>query len=157
MSSFILRTLLFSLPLSLVACGGDDDPAPSRDGAALSCADLATALHGRAMATSTSCSGASDCVAVGYPMRDDGGPTCNCGVTFSMSCGGDAVNRAAWEGDTTAAAMYADWLARCVPQGVASGAPDLCDCTTNGVTCSPAGTCVAQAFNCLSPGDAGVQ
>lgn len=153
-----LRLGVVAVVSFLAACGGSGSSAvDAGDAGPLSCADLAVALHARALATDDACVTAADCAAVGYPARDDGTPTCNCGVTFSMSCGGDAVNRAAWEGDTTTAAMWADWGTRCVPQGVASGAPDLCDCTTNGVSCSPAGRCVASTFDCFNPFDAGVQ
>lgn len=150
MPSFRRGAVLFGF-LSLAACSNGDDPST------LSCPELGAALHARAMTTDDTCTASSDCAAVGYPVRDDGTPTCNCGVTFARTCGGDAVNRAAWTADTTAAAMLAEWQSRCVAQGVASGASNLCDCTTSGTTCSPAGRCVAQVFDCFNPFDAGVQ
>ncbi|MBK9036101.1 MAG: hypothetical protein IPL61_33475 [Myxococcales bacterium] len=57
-----------------------------------------------------------------YPSDFSGGPTCGCGASWSSSCGGDPVNVAAWSADPTAAALSAEWRARCV-----GGASGVCD------------------------------
>jgi len=144
------------------ACGNEasvpidaSDAVGAGDGdASLSCAQIAARLQAKAAATSGACGTASDCLAVGYPVRDDGSPTCNCGVAFAQTCGGAPVNAAAWGADAEAQALMTEWNARCVPQGGVSGAPTICDCSRGTTSCIDS-LCAASTYSCFA--DAGVQ
>ena len=138
----------------LAACDrGADALADARDAAvaALTCEEIGAALQARAAATSRQCVTPSDCGLYGYPADSSGGPTCNCGATWSSTCGGDPVNVAAWSGDATAAALSAEWAARCI-----GGTNGLCDCTRGTASCVE-GTCRGTTFDCFNPPDAGVR
>lgn len=115
------------------------------------CDQLASELRTRAAATSRQCSTAGDCVLDGYPMSFGGTPTCNCGATWSVSCGGDPINAAAWTADPIARALNAEWMGRCI-----GGTNGLCDCTRGTASCVD-GTCRGTTYDCFSPPDAGVR
>lgn len=117
----------------------------------LTCEELAAQLQARAATTSRQCAAPSDCGLYGFPADFSGGPTCNCGATWSASCGGDPVNVAAWTGDATAAALSAEWAARCI-----GGTNGLCDCTRGTASCVE-GTCRGTTYDCFNPPDAGVR
>lgn len=117
----------------------------------LTCEELAAQLQARAATTSRQCATPSDCGLYGFPADFSGGPTCNCGATWSSVCGGDPVNIAAWTGDATAAALSAEWAARCI-----GGTNGLCDCTRGTASCVE-GTCRGTTFDCFNPPDAGVR
>lgn len=119
--------------------------------ASLTCEEIAAQLQARAAATSRQCAAPSDCVLDGYPVDFSGTPTCNCGATWSSSCGGDPVNAAAWAADATARALNAEWIARCI-----GGTNGLCDCTRGTASCVD-GTCRGTTFDCFNPPDAGVR
>ena len=72
-------------------------------------------------------------------------------VTVAARGGGDPVNIAAWTGDATAAALSAEWAARCI-----GGTNGLCDCTRGTASCVE-GTCRGTTYDCFAPHDAGVQ
>lgn len=118
----------------------------------LTCAQIAAQLRDRLAQTPTGCTVQADCGAYGYPVRGDGSPTCNCGVTFAQSCGGIAVNRTAWDADAVAAALTDAWETRCLPLGAASGVSDLCDCTIGAINCVDQ-HCTSSAHDCFA--DAG--
>jgi len=161
-----MRRRLFTLAI-LAACDGGsagpiDAPSDALDAldassdaldapAALTCEEIGAALQARAAVTSRQCAAPSDCALYGYPADSSGGPTCNCGATWSSTCGGDPVNIAAWTGDATAAALSAEWAARCI-----GGSNGLCDCTRGTVSCVE-GTCRGTTYDCFAPHDAGVQ
>lgn len=126
---------------------GDDVVVPG-DGATASCAELAAKLHDRARTTPIDCRVASDCESVGFPAGPDGAPTCNCGVTFSMTCGGDVVNSAAWRSDPVAQALLAQWTERCVRGGDPTGAPTLCDCGPGPRACFE-NACIGSEQSCF--------
>jgi len=158
-----MKATWVALVLTVAAGCGEDASVPidARDAvasvdadAALSCAQIAAQLQAKAAATSGACGTASDCLAVGYPVRDDGVPTCNCGVAFAQSCGGAPVNAAAWGADAETRALEGEWFARCVPLGAASGAPTICDCSRGTTSCIDS-QCVASTYSCFA--DAGVQ
>ncbi len=145
--------------VSLLGCDGGppaaiDAPAVAPDGAVadLTCAQLATQLQVRLAQTSTACSGPAECGSYGYPVRNDGFPTCDCGVAYASSCGGDAVNRAAWDADAFARALTDAWNQRCVPLGAASGAPAICDCSIGAISCVNQ-HCASSVHDCFA--DAG--
>lgn len=142
----------------LTACDGGSagpiDASPdARDDApaTLTCEEIGAALQARAAVTSRQCATPSDCGLYGYPADSSGGPTCNCGATWSSTCGGDPVNIAAWTGDATAAALSAEWAARCI-----GGTNGLCDCTRGTASCVE-GTCRGTTYDCFNPPDAGVR
>ncbi|MBL8623504.1 MAG: hypothetical protein JNK64_19510 [Myxococcales bacterium] len=119
--------------------------------ASLTCEEIAAQLQARAAATSRQCATPSDCMLDGYPVDFGGTPTCNCGATWSSSCGGDPVNAAAWAADATARALNAEWTSRCI-----GGTNGLCDCTRGTASCVE-GTCRGTTFDCFNPPDAGVR
>ena len=53
--------------------------------------------------------------------------------------------------DATAAALSAEWAARCI-----GGTNGLCDCTRGTASCVE-GTCRGTTYDCFAPHDAGVQ
>lgn len=136
-----MRILMVAIAV-VAACDGDVTAA------SLTCRELGDRLHARAQATSRACDVATDCAAIGWPARDDGFPSCSCGVSFAQSCSGDLVNAGAWAGDATAAAMLAEFDARCVRGDERAEAPILCDCGPAPVACTDH-TCEGGTLSCF--------
>ena len=152
---------LVALALAAAACSdarpvvdaGVDAGADAGPDAGLTCTELAAAHADRLAATSRSCTTRDDCRVIGHAVDTSGGPSCNCGVYYAPSCGGTAVNGAAWAGDATAAALLVDWRARCVPLGCSGGAPAAFDCGLNPYDCVD-GACTTGRFDCFARPDA---
>lgn len=139
-------------PVAVDAVDADVD-SPDAAPADLTCAEIAGQLRALAPTASRACQSPSDCMNVGYPQRDDGSPTCNCGVAFLLECPGIAVNTAAWVNDPAIDPLYQEWNARCLTDSTAPGG--ACDCAPapGGLDCV-AQQCTIAQFNCF-PVDAG--
>lgn len=136
----------------LAACGfptggADDDEGPL-------CPQLAARLQIKLATADRSCTQPGDCLRVGDGVDTTGFPTCNESISFASSCGGDAVNTAAWSADPEVRSLERQWFELCVPLGSASGVPPSFDCAPAAVSCEQR-SCRATPQSCFV--DAGVR
>lgn len=134
----------------LVACGGggggDDDAGGELD--RLTCEQLRQRYADVLATLDRSCDVSSDCTSV------NGVDTCNCVPHLSSDCGGDPVQRAAWEaaGDQLDP-IAAEWDERC--DSSCDDGQCTCDCAPRTTSCGPSGLCISDPEDSCFGVDAG--
>jgi hypothetical protein len=152
-----MRTALAPVVLVLTAACGDGgggnpdargDGSGSGDLAMLTCTQLRDELNAKTTTVSRACQTAAECTQVGYAMREDRLPTCNCAPAFASNCSGAGVNTAAWTADVRVQGLLDEWESRCVPAGCGAGNICACDCGLGDLACNN-GACVVGFANCF--------
>ncbi len=132
------RWLAPALLVWVSACGGGAGAGEIADAAfdavpLRACSALQQDFGPAVAAVPKPCRSAADCAIVG------GGASCGCSPM--LRCGGLAVNQAAYAG-SAAAAIEADFEARCLDADCSSSLECWCDCTDDVADCVD-GTCQA--------------
>lgn len=154
-----MRRVVLAL-LLVAACksggAGDDDGGGGDDGhdanpddlASLTCEELRERYAAELAALDKTCAVDGDCTSV------NGSDTCDCVPHLSTDCGGDPVQRAAWEAASdTLDPIGAEYAARCTD---CYEVTCTCDCPPRAARCGDLGLCTsAPQDSCFPDLDAG--